>query len=84
MYIQSYAKALKKSSLNNVQKKEKKEAIQGLVAMGRKPKYVQKKRKKEKEKGKRKRKVEPGISQVLNLGAMGVNMVRADGISWRS
>ena len=84
MYIQSYAKALKKSSLNNVQNKEKKEAIQGLVAMVRRPKYVEKKRKKKKEKGKRKRKVEPGISQVLNLGAMGVNMVRADGISWRS
>ena len=36
--------------------------------------------------GKRKRKVEPGagVSQVLSLGAMGVNKVRADGISWRS
>ena len=41
---------------------------------------------KSEEKGKRKRKVEPGagVSQVLSLGAMGVNKVRADGISWRS
>ena len=38
------------------------------------------------ENGKMKRKVEPGagVSQVLSLGAMGVNKVRADGISWRS
>ena len=39
------------------------------------------------ERGKRKKeKVEPGagVSQVLSLGAMGVNKVRADGISWRS
>ena len=41
---------------------------------------------KSEEKGKRKRKVGPGagVSQVLSLGAMGVNKVRADGISWRS
>ena len=36
-----YAKALKRSSLNNVQKKGKKEAIQGLCSYGRGPKYVQ-------------------------------------------
>ena len=56
MYMLPYAKALKRSSLNNVQKKGKKEAIQGLCSYDRGPKYVQtdrtRARKKEKGKGK--------------------------------
>lgn len=54
MYMLPYAKALKRSSLNNVQKKGKKEAIQGLCSYGRGPKYVQtdRTRARKKEKGK--------------------------------
>lgn len=56
MYIHAATKALKRSSLNNVQKKGKKDAIQGLCSYGRGPKYVQtdrtRVRKKEKGKGK--------------------------------
>ena len=65
-------------------KKGKKEAIQGLCSYGRGPKYVQTDRTRARKR--KKEKVEPGagVSQVLSLGAMGVNKVRADGISWRS
>ena len=56
VYTCCHAKALKRSSLNNVQKKGKKDAIQGLCSYGRGPKYVQtdrtRVRKKEKGKGK--------------------------------